>query len=159
MRMNNDLILRKAKIADIKIIHQLLFKASEDGLLLPRPLINLYNHVREFFVFEDKNNAEIVGCSALSIVWEDIAEVRSLIVRKDLRRQGLGAKLLEVCIAEAVEFGLYKIFTLTYQEDFFTRSGFKVVKKDVLPNKVWADCINCAKFPDCDEIAMLLELK
>jgi amino-acid N-acetyltransferase len=156
--MNNSLILRKAAITDIKIIHQFLLKASEEGLLLPRPLSDLYNHVREFFVFDDANNGRMAGCSALSVIWEDIAEVRSLFVHKDYRRLGLGGRLVQACLEEAVSFGLNKIFTLTYQEDFFRQAGFKVIKKEVLPNKIWADCINCAKFPDCDEIAMLLEL-
>jgi amino-acid N-acetyltransferase len=156
--MNDSLILRKATVPDVKIIHQLLLKTAEEGLVLPRALSNLYNHIREFFVLENKNNSEIVGCSSLSIIWEDIAEVRSLVVLKHFRRQGLGNMLVNAGIAEAAEFGLSRIFTLTYQEAFFAQSGFKVVKKDVLPNKIWADCINCAKFPDCDETAMLLEL-
>jgi amino-acid N-acetyltransferase len=156
--VNNNLTLRKAVITDVKTIHQFLLEASAEGLLLPRPLSDLYNHVREFFVFDDRTNGWIAGCSALSVIWEDIAEVRSLFVRKDCRKQGLGDKLVEACIEEAASFGLNKIFTLTYQEDFFSQAGFKVIKKEVLPNKIWADCINCAKFPDCDEIAMLREL-
>lgn len=156
MNPASDVLLRKALVADIKPIHSLLISQARDGLLLPRPLGDLYRHVREFYVLE--LGGEVVGCCALAIVWDNIAEVRSLVVAEALRRQNLGARLVEACLSEAVALGLHQVFTLTYQDAFFAKLGFKVVAKEVLPNKIWADCIHCPKFPDCDEIAMLVNL-
>lgn len=149
-------MLRKAIVADVKPIHALLMSQARDGLLLPRPLGDLYRHLREFFVLEQVG--EVKGCCALAIAWDDIAEVRSLVVTDELRGQRLGARLVEACLSEAVTLGLSRVFTLTYQNNFFSKLGFKEVAKEVLPNKIWADCIHCPKFPDCDEIAMLVDL-
>ncbi|MDR2892832.1 MAG: N-acetyltransferase [Deltaproteobacteria bacterium] len=170
--MSSNFVLRRAGVADIKGIHQLLLRTAAEGLLLPRPLGDLYKHVRDFYVVspafdaESENmteggtgkRSEILGCCALSIIWDDIAEIRSLVMEDELRGLGWGAKLVDACLGEARELGLARAFTLTYQDGFFSKLGFKVINKDVLPNKIWADCIHCAKFPDCDEIAMLLEL-
>jgi amino-acid N-acetyltransferase len=132
-------------------------EAASGGLLLPRPFGDLYRHLREFYVLDDDEGL-LCGCCALAIAWDDIAEVRSLVVRQDMRSRRLGQKLVEACMSEAVTLGIPKVFTLTYQTDFFTGLGYRVVEKDVLPNKIWADCIHCPKFPDCDETAMLVEL-
>ncbi|MDL2306434.1 N-acetyltransferase [Desulfovibrio sp. OttesenSCG-928-C06] len=157
--MSKDLRLRKAAMADVKGIHQLLLKTAAEGLLLPRPLGDLYKCVREFYVLDREDSQEVLGCCALSIVWDDIAEIRSLVVDDSLRGSGYGARLVRSCLDEAIALGLSRVFTLTYQDGFFAKQGFATVKKEVLPNKIWADCIHCPKFPDCDEIAMLLELQ
>jgi len=99
-----------------------------------------------------------VGCCALAICWEDLAEIRSLAVDETARNQGLGANLVEAALSEAVTLGLFRVFTLTYRVHFFQRLGFVETPKDKLPQKVWADCLNCPKFPECDETAMLIEL-
>lgn len=152
----SDFILRKALVPDVKPIHSMLLSLAKDGLLLPRPLGDLYRHVREFFVLEQQG--KVVGCCALALVWDNIAEVRSLVVAEEFRGQGWGQRLVEACLSEAKELGLPQVFTLTYQNVFFSKIGFVEVTKDVLPNKIWADCIHCPKFPDCDEIAMLIDL-
>lgn len=152
----SEIMLRKALVPDVKPIHALLMEQAKEGLLLPRPLGDLYRHLREFYVLE--RDGKLVGCCALAIVWDNIAEVRSLVVNKELRGQHLGARLVESCLSEAVTLGLTQVFTLTYQDAFFSKLGFRVINKDVLPNKIWADCIHCPKFPDCDEIAMLVDL-
>ena len=92
---------------------------------------------------------------ALHVVGEELAEVRSLAVDEALQGKGIGKKLLEFCVNDAKEMKLPRIFTLTYQTDFFSRSGFSTVEKLTLPQKIWGDCIHCAKFSDCDEIAMV----
>ena len=150
--------VRRARIGDVRSIHGILMHNANNGLLLPRPLNQLYSHIRDFYVLEDPTGI-IQGCCALSITWEDIAEIRSLAVNEALRGRGFGAKLVRTCLAEAVELGLKRVFTLTYQVAFFGKLDFVEVTKDVLPQKVWADCIHCPKFPECDEHAMLLELE
>lgn len=150
--------IRNARVQDVKSIHRLLMDCSRDGLLLPRPLNQLYCHLRDFYVIDPDDGSDIIGCCALSIFWEDLAEIRSLVVAPEARKGGWGRKLVDACVSEAVTLGIYKVFTLTYQMPFFAKLGFEEVSKDVLPQKIWADCINCPKFPECDEIAMLITL-
>lgn len=148
--------VRKARMGDIRTIHSLLLTSSADGLLLPRSLSELYGHLRDFYVVEDDGLA--VGCGALSIIWENMAEVRSLAVAPEARRKGCGRLLVDACIAESRSLDIHRLFALTYQVPFFKALNFNVVEKDVLPQKVWMDCIHCPKFPDCDETAVLIEL-
>lgn len=155
--MADGLFLRRAVVPDVKAVHALLLKTAGEGLLLPRPLGDLYNRLREFVVLSD-DAGHVYGCCALSIVWDNIAEIRSLVVSGELRGQHWGYELVSTCLNEARSLGLRKVFTLTYQIDFFKKLEFTIVPKEVLPNKIWADCIHCPKFPDCDETAMLLEL-
>ena len=155
-RKSMNLSVRKARMGDIRAIHALLMTSSADGLLLPRSLTDLYGHLRDFFVVE--GDGATVGCGALSIIWENMAEVRSLAVAAHARRKGCGRLIVEACIAEARELDIHRLFALTYQLPFFNALGFSIVEKEVLPQKVWVDCVNCPKFPDCDETAVLLEI-
>ncbi len=156
---STDTRIRKAVVGDMRHIHRLLNHYGEKGLLLSRPLSELYDHVRDFTVaVNDLAVPTLVGVCALGICWEDLAEIRSLAVVEDSQGKGLGSKLVESCLQEAVSFGLKKVFALTYVEPFFLKMGFRQVEKSALPHKVWADCLKCAKFPDCDETAMMMEL-
>jgi amino-acid N-acetyltransferase len=151
-------VLCSARVADIKDIHALLLKAADKGRLLPRSLADLYRHTRDFYVLKEPDG-RVVGCCALSVVWEDLAEIRSLYVREEARRRGSGSLLAEACMKEARAMGVGRLFTLTYETGFFARLGFRATEKDVLPQKIWADCVHCPKFPnDCDETAMLCRL-
>lgn len=153
---SNSPILRKAVIRDVKPIHRLLYKFAEQGLLLARSLSELYDHLRDFYVLEDANRPDwMVGACALGVCWEDMAEIRSLAVVEDCHGMGYGRRLVEACLEEAGTMGISRAFTLTYVDAFFRRLGFVEVEKSVLPHKIWADCLKCAKFPDCDEIAMI----
>ena len=151
-------MIRKATIEDIKSIHALLKFYGDKGELLARPLNNLYDHVRDFMVYMDPETKAIIGCCALQFCWEDLAEIRSLAVRTEFYRQRIGAQLIETIFSEARAFKIKKLFTLTYQPDFFKKFGFIAIDKSELPIKIWSDCINCVKFPDCDETAMLKQL-
>jgi len=152
-------MIRKTDIKDIRSIHKLLGYYADQGLLLPRSLSELYVHLRDFFVIEDSNKkGSVIAVCALGICWEDLAEIRSLAVAQDQQGKGLGSQLVEVCLEEARSLGLKKIFALTYIPEFFSGLGFTEVEKSTLHHKVWADCLKCPKFPDCDEIAMTLEL-
>ena len=152
-------MIRKAVIADIKPIHKMLSYYAEKGLLLPRSLSDLYDHLRDHFVIEECHEGEgILGVCALGISWEDLGEIRSLAIVENQQGRGLGSRLVETCLQEAGSLGLRRIFTLTYVPEFFNLLGFKVVEKSALPQKIWADCLKCPKFPDCDETAMTIEL-
>lgn len=146
-------MLRKARISDIKAIHELVNKCASRGEMLPRSLAELYDNVRDYLVYED--HGSIIGTCALHICWEDLAEIRSLAVAEGLRRRGIGRELVEACLAEAKEFQIGRVFLLTYQEAFFRKVGFILTDKKELPQKIWTDCIKCSKFPECDEAAMI----
>lgn len=150
-----SLQLRKALSRDVTQMHDLLMAGADKGLLLPRSRAQLFTALRDFFVLEDEENGKIAGCCALAIIWEGLAEVRSLYVSAEYRRQGLGARLVTACLEDAVSFGIPQVFTLTYQTEFFASLDFGVVPKETLPQKIWTDCIHCPKFPNCDEIAMI----
>jgi amino-acid N-acetyltransferase len=150
-------IIRKAKIRDVKAIHRIISHYANQALMLPRSLSELYDHLRDFYVAEDSKGA-LLGVCTICISWEDLGEIRSLAVAEGGQHRGLGSKLVEACLSEAVELGLLRVFVLTMNKEFFSRFGFKEVEKSLLPNKIWADCIKCPKFPDCDEVAMILEL-
>ena len=151
-------MLRKAKVSDAKIIHQMINFSSGKGEMLPRSLMDLYASLRDFYVYID-DEGSLAGFCAMHIFWENLAEVRSLYVRDHNRRMGIGRKLVEACISEAITLDLLRIFTLTYQTDFFQSLGFVVTDRSELPEKIWSDCFKCSKYPDfCDEIAMIIEL-
>ena len=152
-------MIEKAVVADIQAIHKMLSYYGTQGLLLSRPLSELYDHLRDFFVLKTGGgDPTVLGVCALGICWEDLAEIRSLAVLEDLQGKGYGSLLVKRCLDEAKTLGIKRVFTLTYVEEFFSKMGFRQVEKTVLPHKVWADCLKCAKFPDCDETAMVLEL-
>jgi amino-acid N-acetyltransferase len=149
-------MIRKAQIADVKEIQKLLMTFANRGDMLSRSLSELYESLRDFYVVEE--DGVLLGAAALHVVWEDLAEVRSVAVVEDAGRKGIGSRLVQACISEAREIGLKRIFCLTYKPDFFGKHGFRLVDKAELPHKVWGDCIKCPKFPDCDENAMILDL-
>ena len=152
-------MLRKARIGDVKIIHRMINISAGREEMLPRSLMDIYGSLRDFFVYYDEERQEIQGICAMNIIWENLAEVRSLYVEEGHREKGIGKNLVEACISEGITLDLYRIFTLTYKREFFEHLGFKVVDRSLLSEKVWSDCFRCSKYPDyCDEVAMLIEL-
>lgn len=149
-------MIRNATVSDIKAIYSLLRKHADQGELLPRSLSDLYDEVRDFSVYEKTGSDGIAGTCALHVCWEDLAEIRSLVVAEQFQGQGLGGRLVAWGIAEAKRLGVARIFTLTSQPTFFAKQGFKVISRADLPHKIWADCVKCVKFPDCDETALII---
>jgi amino-acid N-acetyltransferase len=152
-------MLRKARIGDVKTIHRMINSSSRKGEILPRSLMDIYGSLRDFFVYIDEEQNQVIGICAMNIIWENLAEIRSLFVVESRRQEGIGRRLVEACISEAITLDLFRIFTLTNRVDFFSRLGFSVVDRSTLTEKVWSDCFRCSKYPDyCDEVAMILEL-
>ncbi len=149
-------MLRKAKVKDIKHIQALVNYFAKKELMLPKSLNELYENIRDYWVIEEGH--KITACAALHVSWDDLAEIKSVAVAQNKHNMGIGSTLVNACLAEAKELGIRKLFVLTYQPDFFRKFGFKRVKHADLPHKIWAECINCCKFPDCREIALLKEL-
>ena len=146
-------MIRKARIEDIKQIQGLINTFAKKDLMLPRSLNELYENLRDFWVCEVRE--KVIGCCALHVSWEDLAEIKSLAVVKLSQARGAGKALVSACLNEARQLGAKKIFVLTYKPDYFKKFGFKRVKTSRLPHKIWAECINCCKFPDCQEVALL----
>lgn len=149
-------MLRKAQIKDVKEIQKLLTFFANRGDMLSRSLSELYEAIRDFYIIEEEGR--LLGVAALHIVWEDLAEIRSVAVAEDAGRKGSGTQVVQACLDEARELGLKRVFCLTYKPNFFAKFGFTIVDKAQLPHKVWGDCMKCVKFPDCDEIAMIMDL-
>lgn len=150
-------MIRRAAIADVKSIQSLINYYADKKLMLARSLSELYENIRDFWVKEDAG--DVVGCAAMHIMWEDLCEVKSLAVAEAHQKKGLGSALVRTCVEEAKSLGLPRMFTLTYQVEFFEKVGFKRVGKESLPHKIWAECVRCPRFPDCDEIALDLDLR
>ncbi|WP_456419726.1 N-acetyltransferase [Thermovibrio sp.] len=149
--------VRKARITDAERIQFLINEYAKLGLMLPRSIQSIYENIRDFWVYEERG--EVLGVCALTIFWGDLAEIRSLAVDSKHTGRGIGTALVKRALEEAREFGIPRVFTLTYQVKFFEKLGFKVIDKEKLPHKIWRDCINCVKFPNCDETAMEINLQ
>jgi amino-acid N-acetyltransferase len=145
--------IEKAKIPDVPQMHQLINHFANKGEMLARPLSELYESIRDFFVIRE--GERVVACAALHVDWSDIAEIRSVTVAEDHQRKGLGEQLVAACLKEAAELGIKTVFCFTYQPDFFKRYKFTDIDKMELPRKVWTDCFRCPKFPNCDETALI----
>ncbi len=148
-------VVRKATLQDASGIRQLIQHYAERRFLLPRTLSQVSENIRDFFVCE--KDGQIVGCGALHL-WSELAEIRSLAVAEAEWRRGIGAALVRACLEEARVLSATKVFVLTYQPEFFERHGFHRVSKQSFPQKIWADCVTCAEFPNCTEVALTLDL-
>jgi len=150
-------VVEKAGMADALQIHDLINEFARRGDMLPRTVAEVYENLRDFFVVRDGHR--VLACVALHILWEDLAEVRSLSVKEDEQAQGLGVLLVQACLNEARDIGLRTVFALTFRPGFFEKLGFRQADVMTLPRKVWNECYRCPKFPNCDEIAMGLDVE
>lgn len=125
--------------------------------MLHRSLESVYDAIREFNVAEDAEG-NVVGCVALDVFWADLAEIKSLAVLPAKRGAGIGSKLVAAAVKDARRLGVRRVFTLTYEKQFFRNHCFRVVSREKLPDKVWRECIGCPKEEACDEIAMIINL-
>ena len=149
-------MIRKARMRDVKTIQKLIAEYARKGDMLPRSLSEIYENLRDYFVYVE-DGEEVIGSAAIHIMWEDLAEVRSLAVREDRMGRRVGTQLVEACVSEAIVLGIARVFALTYKPEFFEKLGCKRVDKSELPHKIWTDCLKCSKFPDCDEIALVAD--
>lgn len=148
--------IRKPAATDVQAITALIDEASGNGMLLPRPVTEVVEFLRDFHVYID--NDKVAGCCALHLDTAKLAEIRSLVVAPGLRGKGAGKALVEACLAEARRLGIPRVYALTRSASFFERRGFYEIDKHDLPQKVFKDCVRCPKFPDCDEVAMIYDI-
>lgn len=149
-------MIRKARVTDVEAVQKLINSFAEKNAMLPRALSAIYENIRDFVVMEE--DCRIVGCCALHVTWSDLAEVKSLAVDESVQGKGCGKLLVQVCLNEARELGVPHVFALTYVPGFFEKLGFSRIDKSELPHKIWSECINCPKFPDCGEEAVFAAL-
>jgi amino-acid N-acetyltransferase len=145
--------VEKAIIADVPQIHKLINGFADRGQMLARPLSEIYESIRDFFVI--RVGDEVIACAALHVAWSDLAEIRSVAVAEESQRKGIGARIIAACIKEAEELGIKTVFCFTYRPEFFKQQKFVDIDKMELPRKVWTDCFRCPKFPNCDETALV----
>ena len=155
-----QIVIHQATLADVERMHSLINAYASKGLMLAKSRNALYQNVRDFFVadavYDRRRERVFAGCGALHVLWADLGEIRSLAVEERFRGNGVGRHIVRALLEDATRLQLPRIFALTYQQTFFERLGFVEVDKDALPRKVWGECLDCPKFPNCDEIAMLL---
>jgi amino-acid N-acetyltransferase len=149
--------IKKATIRDVSSIYSLVNECAKKDAMLPRSLNEIYENLRDFFICSDKG--KIIGTSALHILWDNLAEIRSIAVLREYQNKGIGKKLVKECLKEAKVLRIKKVFALTYNQSFLKKLGFKNINKNNLPQKIWGDCIKCPKFPKCDEVAVIKTIK
>ena len=152
-----QVIIRKAKISDAAAIQRLIQYYAREDIMLPRPLMEIYENIRDYVVAVRAKT--LIGCCALHICWKNLAELKALAVRPKHRKKGTGALLVKEALEEAGRINIKKIFCLTYIPKYFRKFGFRKIEKKRLPHKIWSECINCPKFPKCDEVPMLKKMK
>ncbi|MFO7975329.1 MAG: N-acetyltransferase [Candidatus Hydrogenedentota bacterium] len=146
-------VIRKARLSDMTKVKILIDEAVRGDAVLPRTLIELCESVRDFHVCVE--DGELLGCCALHVDMQNLAEVRSLVVHAEWRGVGIGSALVRACLAEAEALEVERVYALTRSPKFFEREGFNLIDKHELPSKVFRDCVRCPKFPDCDEVAVI----
>ncbi len=145
--------IEKARIQDVGQMHHLINYFADRNEMLARSLSEIYENIRDYFVVREDD--KVIACVALHVMWEDLAEIKSLAVAEGSQKRGIGSELVRACLQEARELGLSTIFCLTYKPEFFERASFTRIDKMELPHKVWTECFRCPKFPNCDEVALI----
>lgn len=146
-------VCRQARLVDVEPLFTMIEGYARQGIMLPRSRAVLERQISDFVVAE--MDGRIVGCGSLCRLGEELVEIRSLGIAEGYKGRGLGSMLVEELVLQAKRQGIPKIMALTYEVSFFLKNGFAVVEKEIFPEKVWTDCVNCAKQHCCDEIAVL----
>ena len=154
--MKADMKVARARVSDANSMHQMISHFADKGEMLPRALSEIYDGIRDYFVV--RKGGRVIACAALHVTWVDLAEIRSLAVDRKEQNQSIGSLLTQACLEEAKELGIPRVFCLVRKPAFFEKHGFQLIDKKELPQKVWAECYRCPKFPDCDEVALIRSL-
>lgn len=148
--------IRPAKVQDVKQMHKIIEFYADNKEMLHRSLNSIYENIQEYVIAEDKGN--IIACGALHVSWDDLAEVKALAVEKSYARKGIGTKIVKTLEQNALALGIYATFALSFKPEFFKKMGYEVISREILPQKIWSECINCHLFPDCGEVPLIKEL-
>lgn len=154
--MKAKIIIRQAKISDVKPMHALIGYYADRKEMLHRPLNDIYENIQEFIVAE--SGSKVVGCCALHVSWEDLAEIKALAISHDYQGKGIGTKLVLACQKKAKVLGVNKTFALSFKPEFFEKLGYYRIAREKLPHKIWGECVKCPLFPDCGETPLMYDL-
>lgn len=152
------LIIRPARVGDVPGIYAQIRVFADQKLMIRRSLGELYESIREFWVAVDDEN-QVVGCAALHVFWEDLAEIRCLAVAEHVQGLGVGRRLIEASCDSARELEIKSVFALTSAVGFFERCGYHQIDKSELPQRIWSECVRCPAFPICNEIAVIRSIE
>lgn len=148
-----DTCVRNARLADAASISRITGGYADDGIMLKRPVENIIEDIRNFFVADYRGR--VIGCCAIAFYTVKLAEIRSLAVLEEFRGKGIGRLLVEKAESVLTEEGVKEVFVLTLNPGFFGSMGYRDIEKEYFPQKIWRDCTNCPKLMACDEIAMV----
>jgi amino-acid N-acetyltransferase len=157
---SGDLTLRRAYASDVNEILVLINGCASSNLMLPRGPKYIYENIRDFAVVEadaEKAEPRIVACGSLHVLWEDIAEIRSLAVHPQFQQRGLGSEIVRYLIEEARKIRIEKVFAFTLEEEYFKKLGFEPKRREEFPSKVWDECVHCPKYFQCDETGLIFD--
>ena len=163
-QLPDQVVPRRATIPDVDGMSALINEFASARIMLARGPLYLYQSIQDYRVLTMPGKGAysgrevVVGCGGLHVLWEDLAEVRSVAVHPSLQRKHFGRSIVEALIADATRLGVKHVFTFTLAEGFFSKLGFRAIPRETLPPVVWAECSKCPKFYKCDEIGMMLEL-
>ncbi|MGE5134981.1 MAG: amino-acid N-acetyltransferase [Gemmatimonadota bacterium] len=149
--------VRRARTADVRAISGLVRANVESRRLLGKADVTLYEDIQEFWVAEQEPDGLILGCGALHVMWEDLAEIRTIAVREDCQGHGIGHRLVEALLATARELGVRRVFVLTFAVGFFASHGFKEIDGSPVSHEVYAELLRSydegvAEFLDLDRV-------
>lgn len=156
-----SLVIRPARVADVHGMSALINQYASSNVMLARGPQYLYQHIQDYVVATApsvEGQDCVVACGALHVLWEDLAEIRSIAVHKACQGRGLGERLVGVLVERCKGLGIPNVFVFTLVEPFFARCGFKTFQREDLPPIVWVECSKCPKFYRCDEIGMIRAL-
>jgi amino-acid N-acetyltransferase len=146
--------IRPARVSDVPGIYEQIRIFADQKLMIRRSMAELYESIREFIVAVDDEN-HVVGCVALHVFWENLAEIRGLAVAEHVQNSGVGRQLAEACWESARELEITSVFALTQSGRFFERCGYLPIEKSELPSRIWNECVRCPSFPECRELAFI----
>ncbi len=153
---SSSIIILPAHSHHIRSIKRIISYYAKQEMMLERSVAELEHHIDEYFVALINN--KVVGCMGLSKPTAGLSEIKSVAIDSDYQGLGIGVKLLQYCEAQAIERNYKTLFALTYIPTYFTRVGWRIITKELLPHKIWNDCMQCPKYYNCTEIAVCKDL-
>lgn len=148
--------IRAAKVQDVKQIQKIIEFYADSKEMLHRSLNSIYENIQEYIVAEKES--KVIACGALHVNWEDLAEVKALAVSREFVRKGIGREIVKTLEKNAINLGIHSTFALSFKPEFFKNLGYEIISREVLPQKIWSECINCHLFPDCGEVPLIKDL-